>query len=215
MIAYVRGTVARVAAETAVLDVGGIGLELSLTQGARARLTTGEIVEVPASMVVREDGWTLYGFADADERETFALLQSVKGVGPKVAKALLSTLSPAELRSAVASDDATALTQVPGIGRKGAQRLVLDLRDKLPEPDQLSPVGASGRSLRAGPAAPGWRPEVSAALVALGWTTGDSASALAAVASEAEPGGAGHRDGTGPDVGALLRLALQSLDTGR
>ena len=131
MIAYVRGEVAAVTLTSAVLDVGGVGLELMCTPDTLAALRTGAVATLPTSMVVREDSLTLYGFSDADERDAFELVQSTSGIGPKIAQAVVSVLPPDALRQAIATENLTALTKVPGIGRKGAQRMVLELKDKV------------------------------------------------------------------------------------
>ena len=195
MIAFVRGRVAAVTLSSAVLEVGGVGLELQCTPGTLATLRTGAETVLPTSMVVREDSLTLFGFVDEDEKAMFELAQTASGVGPKLAQAMLAVLSPDGLRLAIASDDVKTLTKVPGIGQKGAQRIILELKDRVG-----SPTG--GRSA-AGPAtAAGWREQVTDGLVGLGYSAKDAEKAVDAVAVS-EP------DGT--DVGALLRAALQTL----
>ncbi|KGM08304.1 ATP-dependent DNA helicase RuvA, partial [Cellulomonas bogoriensis 69B4 = DSM 16987] len=131
MIASVRGTVLEVRLDAAVLEVGGVGLHVIATPATLATLRTGEQGRLWTSLVVREDSLTLYGFADADEREVFEVVQTVSGVGPRLALAMLAVHPPDVLRSAVAGEDLAALQRVPGIGRKGAQRLVLELGEKL------------------------------------------------------------------------------------
>lgn len=138
MIAFVRGPVAAVTLSSAVLEVGGVGLELMCTPGTLATLRVGQPATLPASMVVREDSLTLFGFLDDDEKAVFELVQTASGVGPKLAQAILAVLAPDELRRAVADEDVKTLTRVPGIGQKGAQRIILELRDRLG-----APVGAS------------------------------------------------------------------------
>ena len=134
MIAFVRGQVAAVTLNSAVLEVGGVGLELMCTPGTLATLRTGQTATLPTSMVVREDSLTLFGFLDEDEKVVFELVQTASGVGPKLAQAILACLAPDELRVAVASDDTKTLTRVPGIGQKGAQRIILELKDRLGSP---------------------------------------------------------------------------------
>lgn len=195
MIAFVRGEVAAVTLSSAVLEVGGVGLELMCTPGTLATLRTGQRATLPTSMVVREDSLTLFGFLDDDEKSTFELVQTASGVGPKLAQAMLAVLPPDTLRRAVASEDVATLTKVPGIGQKGAQRIILELRDRL---------GAPAEVIRAGgpvPDAP-WRDQVQQGLVGLGWSTKEADKAVDAVAGEA---------GDLPDVGALLRAALRTL----
>lgn len=207
MISYVTGTVDSVTGTSVVLDVSGVGIELTATSRCMASVTVGARSRIPASLIVREDNWSLFGFADADERACFQALQLAKGVGPKVAINLLATLTPAQLRAAVAAGDARALTVAPGIGQKGAERLVIDLRDRLgPAPAQAAGIAPPQQ------AAAGWRREVSLALVGLGWPGADANAAVARIEAEALPGGAACRSDGAPDVGALLRLALRSLD---
>jgi holliday junction DNA helicase RuvA len=195
MIAFVRGEVAAVSLNSAVLEVGGVGLELMCTPGTLATLRTGQPVTLPTSMVVREDSLTLFGFLDDDEKATFELVQTASGVGPKLAQAMLAVFSPDDLRQAVAADDVKTLTRVPGIGQKGAQRIILELKDRLGAP--------SGPAVRA-PGAPveAWRGQVHQGLVGLGWSGKDADRAIDSVADQA---------GEEPDVGALLRAALQTL----
>jgi Holliday junction DNA helicase RuvA len=208
VISFLRGSVVAVG-PTIVVDVGGIGLEVHPTARLGARVVAGAAETIPAAMVVREDGWTLYGFTDADERSTFLALQAAKGVGPRVALNLLSVMTPEELRTAVHQGDAAALTVAPGIGAKGAQRLVIDLRDRLPAPAPgPAPTAGRGRPAPARPAAAGWRADVATALVGLGWSAPEAGAAVAAVASAVPAGEA-------PDVPAMLRLAMQHLAGGR
>ena len=127
MIAFVRGTVADVSLDSVVVEVGGVGLQLHCTPGTIATLKIGTPTRLPTSMVVREDSLTLFGFLDDDEKSMFELVQTASGVGPKVAQAITAVLSPDDLRRAIASDDVKTLTRVPGIGQKGAQRIILEL----------------------------------------------------------------------------------------
>ena len=134
MIAFVRGTVAAVTLSSAVLEVGGVGLEVMCTPGTLATLRTGQSATLPTSMVVREESLTLFGFLDEDEKTVFELVQTASGVGPKLAQALLAVLAPDDLRRAIAAEDVKALTRVPGIGQKVAQRIILELGDRLGAP---------------------------------------------------------------------------------
>ena len=127
MIAHLDGVVCSVAPDGAVIEVGGVGLLVQCTPGTLAGLRGGQRARVATSLVVREDALTLFGFADEDERNTFELLQTASGVGPRLALAMLAVFSPDGLRRAIAAEDLAALTTVPGIGRKGAQRIVLEL----------------------------------------------------------------------------------------
>ena len=146
MIASVHGQVAAVSAAGAVVEVGGVGLAVSCTPNTLARLRVGQSARLSTSLVVREDSLTLYGFSDDDERSIFELLQSASGVGPRLAQAVLGVLPPTEVRRAIATADVAALTRVPGIGRKGAERLVLELRDKIiaaPSPEAAPVTSAA------------------------------------------------------------------------
>ncbi|HEY1620249.1 MAG TPA: Holliday junction branch migration protein RuvA, partial [Streptosporangiaceae bacterium] len=134
MIAHLDGTVSAVAPDGAVIDVGGVGMLVQCTPATLAGLRPGERARVATSLVVREDALTLFGFASDDERATFELVQTASGVGPRLAMAMLAVLTPDALRRAVAAEDLAALTSVPGIGRKGAQRIVLELAGRLGVP---------------------------------------------------------------------------------
>jgi Holliday junction DNA helicase RuvA len=198
VIAFVRGTVASVGLTAAVIEVGGVGLEVQCTPNTLADLRRGAEAVLPTSMVVREDSLTLFGFADDDEKQMFELVQTASGVGPKLAQAMLAVHSPETIRRAVASDDVKTLTTVPGIGQKGAQRIILELRDRIGAPGTAAerPVGA--------PALAAWQSQVHGGLVGLGWSGKEADKAVAAVAVDAEQMDV-------PDVARLLRLALQTL----
>jgi Holliday junction DNA helicase RuvA len=198
MIASVRGRVLAVRLDSAVLEVGGVGLLVQATPGTLAGLRLGQEAELSTSLVVREDALTLFGFVDADERDVFETVQTVSGIGPRLALAMLAVHSPDGLRRAVAVQDLTALMKVPGIGRKGAQRIVLELTDRLG-----APVGADAASpglTAASPAA--WRDQVVEALVGLGWSAKQAVDAVDVVS--------GDEAGTA-DVAGVLRSALRHL----
>ncbi len=205
MIASVRGTVLEVTAERAVIEVGGLGLAVQCAPNTLVGLRRGEPATVHTALVVREDSLTLFGFADADERAVFEILQTVSGVGPRLAQAMLGALRPDALRQIVAREDVTALTQVPGIGKKGAQRLVLELKDKLGAPGGDVGVATTAGAAGAGAGATGWRPQVHAALVGLGWPPREAEAALSVVADEYGP------EADEMDVGVLLRTALRAM----
>ena len=131
MIASVRGRVLEIGLDHAVVEVGGVGLEVRTTPATLATLRRGDEAKLATSLVVREDSLTLFGFADTHAKELFGLLLTVSGIGPRLALATLAVLEPDALRAALADGNLTALTQVPGIGRKGAERLVIELRDKV------------------------------------------------------------------------------------
>jgi Holliday junction DNA helicase RuvA len=196
VIAAVRGEVLDIGLDHAVVEVGGAGLAVHATPATLARLRRGEQARLATSLVVREDSLTLFGFADADERDLFTLLQTVAGVGPRLALATLAVLDPDALRRALADGDATALTRVPGIGRKGAERMVLELRDKVvaPAPVPVAPA--------AGP-----RDQVVEALLGLGFPPKPAEQAVDAVLAE-HVGGAG-------DASVVLRAALTRLGRSR
>jgi Holliday junction DNA helicase RuvA len=198
MIAFVSGRVAAIGLTSVVLEVGGVGLELQCTPNTLAELSTGGEATLPTSMVVREDSLTLFGFADEDEKQTFELVQTASGVGPKLAQAMLAVLNPEAIRRAVSSDDVKTLTAVPGIGQKGAQRIILELRDR------IGPPGSAPTSAALPASAAGWQGQVHGGLVGLGWTGKEADRAIASVAVEAE-------QMPEPDVARLLRLALQNL----
>ena len=200
MIAFVRGRVAGVGLTSAVLEVGGVGLELHCTPDTLATLRTGAEANLPTSMVVREDSLTLFGFADEDEKQMFELVQTASGVGPKLAQAMLACHSPETLRRAVSTDDVKTLTIVPGIGQKGAQRIILELRDRIGAPGSVASASLS----RSPGAAPAWQAQVQAGLVGLGWSTKEAELAIDVVAPAAE-------EMPEPDVATLLRAALRAL----
>ncbi len=200
MIAHLTGTVAGVGLDGAVIEVGGVGLRVQCTPDTLARLKPGETARVATSLVVREDSLTLFGFGTDDERNVFELLQTASGVGPRLALAMLAVHAPDALRRAVAAEDIKALTMVPGIGNKGAQRIVLELKDRIGAPgDGLASAGTGA----ARPAAASWRDQVTTGLVNLGWPARDADAAVSAV--EAESGG------QVPDVATALRAALRKL----
>ena len=158
MIASVRGTVAAVSPDGAVIELGGFGVAVSCSPGTLARLRVGDTARLATSLVVREDSLTLYGFADDDERALFELLQTANGVGPKLAQTILGVHPPREVRRAIATNDLNALIKVPGIGRKGAERIVLELRDRIGSIDGGSDVLVRPRGRRRGPLARSARP---------------------------------------------------------
>lgn len=203
MIASVRGRVLQVRLNAAVLEVGGVGLLVHATPATLAGLRVGQEGELATSLVVREDSLTLYGFATGDEREVFETLQTVSGVGPRLALAMLAVHTPDGLRRAVADEDLAALQRVPGIGRKGAQRIVLELGERLGAP------APGGGQTPAAAVAADRRAEVVDALVALGWNQRAAEDAVAAVV----PVDAGPIEAD--DVAAVLRGALRALGGAR
>ncbi|MGI8888650.1 MAG: Holliday junction branch migration protein RuvA [Nocardioidaceae bacterium] len=203
MIAFVRGSVEALFVDSAVIDVGGVGMLVMCTPAALAELRVGEEATLATSMVVREDSLTLFGFADYDERSVFELLQTASGVGPKLAQAMLAVHGGDELRRAVTSEDLVALCKVPGVGRKGAQRIVLELKDRIG-----SPIGDTGRSAVPQPRSEEWQLQVRTGLLGLGWSTKEAEVAIDNVAAMAADSAA---DGNPLDTSILLRAALRSL----
>ena len=201
MIAFVSGPVAALAPDSAVVEVGGIGIAVQCTPNTLSGLRMGQQAKLATSLVVREDSLTLYGFADDDERQVFELLQTASGVGPRLAQAMLAVHTPDALRRAVSTGDEKALIAVPGIGRKGAQKLLLELKDRLGEPVGAPAIGA--------PVTQGWRDQLHAALIGLGYATREADEAVAAVTPQAEA-----EEGA-PQVGRLLKAALQTLNRAR
>jgi Holliday junction DNA helicase RuvA len=196
MIASVRGVVLSAGLDSAVIDVGGVGLLLHITAGTAASLRPGAEAMLATRLVVREESLTLYGFADEDERAVFELVQTVSGVGPRLALAMLAIHAPDGLRRAISGGDLVALTKVPGIGKKGAERIVLELRDTIGVPSGV----ASSAVPRAAPDEA--TAQVRDALVGLGWSSRQADDAVEAVRPET-------RDDS--DVSALLRAALREL----
>jgi len=197
VIASVRGRVLGVRLDAAVVEVGGVGLLVQATPATLAELRPGHEAELATSLVVREDALTLFGFADADERDVFEIVQTVSGIGPRLALAMLAVHTPDGLRAAVAGGDLTALMKVPGIGRKGAQRIVLELTDRL---------GAHVTAAAAAPAVPAadaGRDRVVDALVGLGWSAKQAGDAVDAVTDDEAPASL--------DVAGTLRAALRHL----
>jgi len=212
VIAHLDGTVCSIAPDGAVIDVGGVGLLVQCTPGTLAGLRTGERARVATSLLVREDSLTLFGFAGEDERNTFELLQTASGVGPRLALAMLAVFSPDALRRAVLAEDLAALMTVPGIGRKGAQRIILELAGRLGSPGQGLAGDAGDSGIATARRAAPWRDQVRAGLVNLGWQPRDADLAIAAVEPELLADAAGG--GQDVDVAVALRAALRVLGRG-
>ena len=202
MIAQVTGTVIQVGPTSVVIEVAGLGVLALCSPNTTAGLRLGEVATLSTSLVVREDSLTLYGFAGVDERELFELLQTATGVGPKLAQAAIAVLSPDELRSAIATENLVQLCKVPGIGRKGAQRLVIELKDKINATGLVSEP-ASATADAAPENVSGWREQVSQGLQGLGWSSRDAEAACNDVESLTGDPGVG--------VPQLMRAALQTL----
>lgn len=203
MIASVRGVVLSAGLDSAVIEVGGVGLRLHTTAGTAASLRPGVEAALATTLVVREESLTLYGFADEDERAVFNLVQTVSGVGPRLALAMLAIYAPDGLRRAIGGGDLAALTKVPGIGKKGAERIILELRDKIGIPSGIASSGARR------PADDEATAQVHEALVGLGWSSRQADDAVEAVRPIPNGDGSGGPDAL--NVSALLRAALREL----
>jgi Holliday junction DNA helicase RuvA len=201
VIAQLSGTVIQLGATWAVVEVGGIGIRTLCGPNTTAELHAGQPATLATSLVVREDSLTLYGFGTAEERDLFELLMTASGVGPKLAQAALAVLSPDDLRQAIATENLVALTKVPGVGRKGAQRIVIELKDKI---NAIAAVAGSRPATPEPEPADGWRDQVSQGLQGLGWSARDAEAACDRVQHLAEED---------PEIGvaALMRAALRTL----
>ncbi|MDP9800064.1 Holliday junction DNA helicase RuvA [Arcanobacterium wilhelmae] len=197
MIASLRGEVLQVGISSAVIDVAGVGYQVLATPNTLSRLQIGHEVHIWTSLVVREDSMTLFGFASTDEKSVFETLTGVSGIGPKIALAVLAVFTPDELRRALASRDEKALGRVPGIGKKSAQRMILEIGDK------LGPV--LGEAPAAGGTSEAIDPAVLEGLISLGWRESEAEEAIRAA----------RENGAGSSVPELLRAALQVLGSRR
>ena len=213
MIASLRGTVLETSLTAATIEVGGVGMTFQATPATLADLRVGEEGFVHTELVVREDSLSLFGFADADERHCFRVLMGAKGVGARLALAVLAVHTPDALRRAVAGEDVAALRRVPGLGPKGAQRVIIDIGDKLGPVRGEEPVASGVPASQAPTASAANAPDVVAALVQLGW---NEAAAEQAVATVAAAHAAEHGEDAPPlPVPELLRAALRWLGGGR
>ena len=197
MISLINGIVRSLTLDRAVVEVCGVGLSISITPTTSAALNIGAPAQFFTSLVVREDSLTLYGFLDDDVKSLFELVQTVSGIGPKVALSIVAALSPSQLGIAIAQEDISAIEKVPGIGRKGAQRLILELKGK------ISDFGTSNKIAHHQPA---WREQLASALISLGFSAKESDNAITTVVNQiSEEGG----DANTADLSALLKRALQ------
>jgi holliday junction DNA helicase RuvA len=194
MISRVRGTVLSIGLDHVVIEVGGVGLLITATPATLVTLRTGTEAILETTLVVREDSLTLFGFADQQARELFGLLLTVSGIGPRIAMATLAVLDPNQLRAALGEGNISVLTQVPGIGRKGAERLVIELRDKV---GSLAAVTAESVATGNGAV----RGSVVEALTGLGFPVKQAEQAVEGVMAE---------NGTS-DTSTVLRKALATL----
>jgi Holliday junction DNA helicase RuvA len=198
MIATITGEIRAISLDRAVVEVGGVGLSVNLAQNAAVHLNLGTVVTFHTSLVVREESLTLYGFLTSESKQLFEQVQTVSGIGPKVALAILGSLSPSELANAITTENIPAIERVPGIGRKGAQRLILELKGKLSD---LSD-GARITSHQ-----PIWREQLTNALISLGFAPKDSDRAITTVVNELQGDGIEPAD---LEMSELLKRALQS-----
>ena len=169
MIVQLRGTVIAREAASLVVDLHGLAFHVACTPRAVAQARLGAEVVLATSLVIREDQWQLFGFLDAAERDAFVSLQSVSGIGPRIALAAVSTLDPERLAAAISGNDVALLTKIPGIGRKGAERMCVELRDRFAA--AAAPAGD-------------WQAAVREALIGLGWSAPQAEGAVAKVAAE-------------------------------
>ena len=196
MIATLSGTVKSLSPDRAIIEVGGVGMSVLINAHTSAAMTLGAHANLYTSLVVREDSLTLFGFSDEPSRVLFELVQTVSGIGPKVALSILGALTPSELAHAVNTENISAIEKVPGIGKKGAQRLILELKSKISDFSQ----GTYTRSHQ-----PVWRVQLTSALVSLGFSAKDSDDAINSVLSEIS-----QEEIAQMELGELLKLALQS-----
>ena len=198
MISLVNGVVRSIGSEKIVVEVGGVGLAVSVTSQTGSQLNIGVPVQLFTTLIVREDALTLFGFLDEESRSTFELVQTVTGIGPKVALAIMGSHSPQTLAAAIAQEDISAIEKVPGIGRKGAQRLILELKGKITD---------FGNAPRSSHHQPVWREQLTSALVSLGFSAKDSDAAINSVVAEYAENGV---EPTELELSELLKQALQS-----
>ena len=208
MIASVSGLVTEVGTDRAVIEVGGLGLVLLCTPATLSGLTVGEHARLASALVVREDSLTLFGFTDASERTLFEVLLATTGVGPKLAQAMLGTFTPGRLCRAIADGDLATLVRIPGIGRKGAERIVLELKEKVLTLGiaDTGPQRAQAKAIAS--TTPAWTAQVHAGLLGLGWSSKQADAAVEFVAPEAELALSAGED---PAISELLKHALRSL----
>ena len=198
MISLLSGTVRSIHGDRLVVEVGGFGLSVLVTPATSTQVTMGSQIQLFTSLVVREESLTLYGFVHEDARSLFELLQTVSGIGPKVALSILGALTPEDLGRAIAQEDIAAIEKVPGIGRKGAQRLILELKGKLTELSHSQSY--KGHQ-------PAWREQLSSALVSLGFSPKESDGAISNVVASLQSDGV---EASNLDLSELLKLTLAS-----
>ena len=198
MIATLTGEIKSISLDRAIIEVGGVGLSVNLTANAATHLNLGTIVTFHTSLVVREESLTLYGFLTAESKQLFEQVQTVSGIGPKVALAILGSLTPQDLAAAIATENVAAIERVPGIGRKGAQRLILELKGKLSDLSEGTRITSHQ---------PAWREQLTNALISLGFAPKDSDRAITTIVNELQSAGIEPAD---LELSELLKRALQS-----
>ena len=198
MISLINGVVRSITTERTIVEVGGVGLAVSITSQTSSQLNIGAPAQLFTSLVVREDSLTLFGYLDDESRSAFELVQTVSGIGPKVALAILGAHSPQSLAVAIAQEDIKAIEKVPGIGRKGAQRLILELKGKISDFGSLNHKQVHQ---------PVWREQLTSALISLGFSAKDSDAAISAVIAQYADSGV---DAQTVDISELLKAALQT-----
>jgi Holliday junction DNA helicase RuvA len=198
MISLLSGTVRSINSDRVVVEVGGFGLTVLVNPATTTQVTLGSQIQLFTSLVVREDSLTLFGFLNEESRALFELVQTVSGIGPKVALSILGALTPEDLGRAIAQEDIASIEKVPGIGRKGAQRLILELKGKLS--DLSTAAQYKGHQ-------PAWREQLASALVSLGFSPKESDAAISNVVSALQADGV---EASKLELSELLKLSLVS-----
>ena len=198
MISLLTGTIRALSADKVVLEVSGVGYQVSITSRTSHQLNIGALATLHTSLVVREDSMTLFGFLDSSERDLYEILQTVTGIGPKVALAITGALSSQELATAIAQENIGSIEKVPGIGRKGAQRLILELKGK---------ILSEGSATNVAPSHSSTRDQLLAALTGLGFSAKESDIAINATLAHLAENGI---DPSSLEIAELLKLTLQS-----
>jgi len=198
MISTLSGTIRSLSQDKLVIEVGGLGLSVLINPPTSMGLTLGAQTTLYTSLVVREDSLTLFGFLSEEVRNLFELVQTVSGVGPKVALSIMGALTPEDLARAISQEDTSAIERVPGIGKKGAQRMILELKGKLS--DLSSGATYKGHL-------PPWREQLLSALVSLGFSPKESDSAISYVVNDLQ---GNDQDPAAMQLSELLKLALAS-----
>jgi holliday junction DNA helicase RuvA len=195
MISSLRGPVLEIRLDSLVIGVGGVGMTVMCSPDTISQARVDKEITLFTSLIVREDSLTLFGFANSENREMFEVVQGVSGFGPKLAFTILSSLPADELRTAIGNEDVARLKQTPGVGAKGAQRLVLELKDRIGTPTTGAKRSSSSQAQ--------WQIQVEQGLLGLGWSPRDAQRAITAVIEE------GATDSQ--ETPELLRRALQIL----